>query len=269
MPRHADAAPVPAAPAELPPLPTFLVIGAQKCATRWLRDNLGAHPDVFTVTAELSQFNSEARWSLGLDFYRSQFDGWAGEPVVGESTPGYLMWWHGPAEVAARIDESLPDVRLIAVLREPVARAQSAVVHHIRAERLRPSTRLPDYVRATDAASDRLGIVSGGWYASSLEPFVERFGDRLLVVLHDDVRDAPAEVFARAAAHVGAAPGFVPDELEVVRNSSAQAIDAGRTAAAAAPLDEGARAAVARLFDEETSRLEAIVERDLSAWRSG
>ena len=34
-----------------PPLPTFLIIGAQKSATRWLRLNLGLHPDVFTAAA--------------------------------------------------------------------------------------------------------------------------------------------------------------------------------------------------------------------------
>lgn len=261
--------PLAPAPADLPPLPTFLVIGAQKSATRWLRDNLGAHPDVFAARAELSQFDHEARWSLGLDFYRSQFAGWSGEPVVGESTPGYLMWWNRPAEVAPRIDASLPGVRLIAVLREPVSRAQSALVHHIRAERLRPGLRLPEYVATTDARTDRLGIVSGGWYASSLEPYLERFGDRLLVVLHDDVRDAPAAVYARAAAHVGADPAFVPDELEVVRNSQAQAKDAEQTDAAAAPLAPDERAAVAAQFAAETSRLEALIGRDLSAWAGG
>ena len=34
-----------------PPLPTFLIIGAQKSATRWLRLNLGLHPAVFTAVA--------------------------------------------------------------------------------------------------------------------------------------------------------------------------------------------------------------------------
>jgi hypothetical protein len=245
------------------------VIGAQKSATRWLRDNLGAHPDVFTARAELSQFDHEARWSLGLDFYRSQFAGWAGEPVVGESTPGYLMWWNRPAEVAERIDASLPGVRLIAVLREPVSRAQSALVHHIRAERLRPGVRLPEYVAATDPRTDRLGIVSGGWYASSLEPYLERFGDRLLVVLHDDVRDTPGAVYERAATHVGADPAFVPDDLEVVRNSRAQAKDSERTDAAAAPLDPGGREEVLAQFTAENARLEALIDRDLSAWSGG
>ena len=91
-------------PRELPPLPTFLIIGAQKSATRWLRDNLGSHPEIFTAPTEVGFFHLPRRYrELGVDWYRSKFDGWAGEPIVGESTPGYMMLWNHPHEVAARI----------------------------------------------------------------------------------------------------------------------------------------------------------------------
>ena len=32
-----------------------------------------------------------------------------------------------------------------------------------------------------------LGLVTGGWYAASLAPYVDLFGDQLLVFLHDDI----------------------------------------------------------------------------------
>ena len=38
------------------PLPTFVVIGAQKAGTHWMRDNLGAHPDVYVPERELKYF---------------------------------------------------------------------------------------------------------------------------------------------------------------------------------------------------------------------
>ena len=43
------------------PLPTFLIIGADKSATRWLRVNLNEHPDVFAPPGELGFFNSADR----------------------------------------------------------------------------------------------------------------------------------------------------------------------------------------------------------------
>ena len=142
-----------------PPLPTFLIIGAQKSATRWLRLNLGLHPSVFTASRELEFFNNRERYQdLGTSWYRDQFEGWAGEAIVGEATPGYMFWRHHPEVVAERIQETLPDVRLIATLRNPIDRAQSAMVHHIEGGTLPPDSVLIDLVRATPPERDRLGM---------------------------------------------------------------------------------------------------------------
>ena len=37
-------------------------------------------------------------------------------------------------------------------------------------------------VEETPPERDKLGLVSGGWYAESLEPYLETFGDNLLVL---------------------------------------------------------------------------------------
>lgn len=250
---------------QLPPLPTFLIIGAQKSATRWLRHNLGQQPDIFAAPAEISWFNDDRRYALGPDFYRAQYRGWAGEPISGESTPGYLMWRHDPEVVAERIGEVVPDVALLAVLRNPIDRAQSALRHHIDSEAIPASTDLLTYARTRDPATDRLGIVSGGWYAASLQPFADRFGDQLLVLLHDDIAtDAPA-VYDRARRHIGGAEGFVPADLAVVRNSNQRPIGArGLRTDADLSLDE--RAAVYDLYRDDLARLEDLLGRDLSIW---
>ena len=44
----------------LPEKPTFIIIGAHRCATRWLRINLGHHPDVFTLPHEADYFSNKA-----------------------------------------------------------------------------------------------------------------------------------------------------------------------------------------------------------------
>jgi hypothetical protein len=83
------------------PLPAFIIIGAQKSGTRWLRINLGKHPEVYAAPTETQFFHSPARVEmLGLDWYRAQFSGWAGESILGEATPGYMMWRHRPRRVA-------------------------------------------------------------------------------------------------------------------------------------------------------------------------
>src|SRR4029078_2877435 len=204
------------------PLPTFVIIGAQKSATRWLRLNLGLHPDVFTAGREIEFFNSERFRDLGTDWYREQFEGWDGETIVGEATPGYMFWRHRPAVVSERIEEALPDARLIATLRNPIDRAQSAMVHHIEGGSLPRDSVLVDLVKQTPPERDHLGIIAGGWYAASLEPYRERFGDHLLILLHADTDDDPRGAYDMALVHVGAAPDFVPAELERVRFSYQQ-----------------------------------------------
>jgi hypothetical protein len=247
-----------------PPLPTFLIIGAQKSATRWLRLNLGLHPDVFAASRELEFFNSKQHYeSDGVPWYRAQFDAWTGEPNVGEATPGYMFWRHHPEVMAERIDTTLPGVRLIAVLRNPIDRAESALVHHIAFKTLPEGTGLLDHVRATPPERDQLGIIVGGWYAASLAPFQARFGDRLLVTLHDDVDDDPRGVYDLALRHIGATDDFVPAELDRVRFSNQQG-QAGALTEGELTLDE--RTELYTYFADDIARLETMLGRDLSIW---
>lgn len=246
------------------PLPTFLIIGAQKSATRWLRINLGEHPEIFTAPAEVHYWNNTNRVrKLGLDWYREQFADWRGERVVGEATPGYMIWRHHPAEVARRIKRHLPETRLLAILRNPLDRANSAMLHHIRRGRLDPSSRLIDVVRErTPPEKDRFCLVSGGWYAASLAPFAKHFGEQLLVLLHDELLDAPDEVYRRALQHVGAEDDFVPSSLCEVRFSGSTGEGARRSA-----MTPEERVELWGYFRDDVARLEKLLGRDLSGWR--
>ncbi len=192
------------------PLPTFLIIGAQKSATRWLRINLGEHPQVFTADTESHFFSRDRFFRQGLDWYRAHFGDWDGEPIVGEATPGYMIWRNNPAKMAARVDESLPGVKLLALLRNPVDRAYSAFIHHMWRGRISTETDLLERVRGVAPEHDRQGLVAGGWYAASLAPYFERFGERLQVFLHDDALADSKHLYGRALEHIGASPGFVP-----------------------------------------------------------
>lgn len=246
-----------------PALPTFIVIGAQKSATRWLRINLGEHPDVFTASSEVSFWNNGHRVkNLGLDWYREQFRGANGEPIIGEATPGYMIWRHHPDEVARRIKEGLPETRLIAILRNPIDRANSAMLHHIRRDRIPRHSRLVEVLRErTPPEKDRFCLVTGGWYGASLEPFVEHFGDQLLVLLHDDALDDPAGVYEAALRHVGASGGYFPRDLAQVRFSNRRGMLAQRY-----ELTPEERVELWEHFRADVTHLEGMLGLDLSRW---
>ena len=248
------------------PLPTFLIIGAQKCATRWLRFNLGLHPDVYTAPTELSFFNNGPRIkNYGVRWYREQFEGWAGEPVVGEATPGYMFWKHHPDRCSKRIRKVLPDARLIAMLRNPIDRAQSAMLHHIASSGLPRDSDLLELVARTTPERDRLGLITGGWYAASLEPYWEAFGDQLLVLFQEDIDDDPQALYRRAADHIGATRAFVPPDLEEVRFSYRQRPGIDRDGIS--PLTIEQRCRLYEYFADDVAKLEKMIGRDLSAWK--
>jgi len=268
----------------LPPPPHFLVIGAQKAGTRWLRLNLGEHPDVFTPDFEPNYFHPGKPFEEDLDSYRARFEGWNGEPITGEATPHYMVWgrqyphFEGPdvppggrpAVVASMIEQQLPDVRLFAVLRDPCERAYSAFLHHIKQGRVDPNADLLEYLRSHPPGKDPLGLISVGWYAASLAPYLERFGDQLSVFLNEDISEQPLTVYRQALDHIGADRSFTPPELGKVRFStelpeeSRHRLADGRHRG----LTAQERAFLLDHFTADIDRLEKMLGRDLSGWRS-
>lgn len=203
------------------PLPTFLLLGAPRAGTTSVHRWFGSHPDVCMSRPKETQFFS-LHHHRGVDAYRACFAHHAGEPVVGESTPMYLALPHVPARIAAL----LPDVSLLAILREPVAQAISSwwmlrrmgaerrsFEQAVRQEMTRPPLGADEseaYWRAVLAASERGRPVDDvrylmiGHYAASLRRYLEHFDrDQLTVLLYDDLREDPAGSLRRIAHAVG------------------------------------------------------------------
>lgn len=107
--------------------PTFLVLGAAKSGTTSLCDRIAQHPNVFFSTPKEPVF-FELEYDLGLEYYwKRYFKDWAGQDAVGEGRVYNLYLPYVPA----RIRESIPDARLIVILRNPVDRAYSHWWHRV------------------------------------------------------------------------------------------------------------------------------------------
>jgi len=252
---------------ELPPLPDFIVIGAQKAGTHWIRENLLAHPDVYLPTTEL-EFFSQPEWILrhGADGYRRLFLGWDGEAVVGEATPGYLVQQHDPERMATDMANLVPGVRPVAILRDPVERARSALAHHRRRglAKVPAEGDLATVLRTfVPPRRDRHGLIATGCYAARLRPYLDIFGDRLLVLLNDDLQADPARVYDDLLVHIGLPPGFRPPSLR------ARVFSYDGATYGVPPLTPEERDEVFRYFAADVAELEVLLGRDLSAWREG
>lgn len=102
-------------------IPNFLIVGAMKGGTSSLASELKSHPDIFLPDRELHFFNVEKNYQRGTDYYLSLFGGKNREYAVGEKTPTYS---YVPI-VPRRIARFNPEMKLIWIFRDPVARAYS------------------------------------------------------------------------------------------------------------------------------------------------
>ena len=110
-------------------LPDFLVIGVVRSGTTSLYHNLDQHPNIVkSAYDELGYFDSN--FHLGLNWYRSMFPTKFhkkkiikkyGKFLTYDVTPFYIY----NEMVPKRIHNVLPNIKLIAVLRNPVDRAYS------------------------------------------------------------------------------------------------------------------------------------------------
>jgi hypothetical protein len=209
------------------PRPDFLVIGAPKAGTTALHAALAQHPDVFVSDPKEPKYwlcdgapppawsgpgdkHSQQEWIWRADRYFPLFEPAADHQVRGESTPFYL-WSRGAHR---RIAEDLPEVRLVAVVRDPIDRAYSNWMH-LWSDGLEPES---DFVTAFGQEAER---VRAGWapfwrygelgrYGEQLE-HLHRYVDpaRILVVRYRDLVDEPGPTVDRVSRFLGIREGLV------------------------------------------------------------
>ena len=209
------------------PQPDFLLIGAPKAGTTALHAALAQHPEVFVSDPKEPKFwlcdaappphwcgpgdkHSQQEWIWRPDEYADLFRAALPEQVRGESTPFYL-WSRGAHR---RIAEALPDVRLVAVVRDPIDRAYSNWMH-LWSDGLE---REPDFEQALSREAER---VSAGWapfwryrelgmYGEQLAHlFTYVDPQRVLVLRYREVVDEPAATFDRVCSFLGITEGIV------------------------------------------------------------
>jgi hypothetical protein len=118
-------------------LPSFILVGAQRAGTTSLFRALVSHPLIYSANFHKGVNYFDVNYARDFAWYRGHFPTTAGlrkrsrdiagEPVTFEAS-GYYMF-HPCA--AQRLARHLPEVRILAMLRDPVERAYSAHKHEL------------------------------------------------------------------------------------------------------------------------------------------
>jgi hypothetical protein len=269
-------------------IPTFLIIGAMRSGTTSVARQLGQHPEVFIAPQKEVHF-FDLNWERGMGWYERQFQSANGEPAVGEASPSYLH----DARAIERIAKTLPEARLIALLRDPVSRAYSHYWHN--RARGREDLSFEEAIAAEPDRISGLGWDTGrkfaylgrGRYATQLQRVDDHF-DRsaLRVLLFEEYRADPASVLADLFRFAGVDPSFTPPDPAAALNGfvtfrSVHVRNATRrlppllrdgigrlnvTRGSYPPMDPETRAMLKERFAEDNARLAARLGRSLEVW---
>lgn len=202
------------------PLPHFLVIGAQKGGTSTLYASLSNHPEIAEAQKKELHF-FDRHYADGIESYRRQFPTLERGQITGEATPYYIFHPLAPERIA----QALPDVKLIAVLRNPVERAFSQYHSEIR----KGFEDLPTFEEAIAAEAGRLAgerekvvadptyeshslshhsYLARGMYADQFERWFEHFSrEQFLILRSEDLASRPKKVLRRCEKFLGITSG--------------------------------------------------------------
>jgi hypothetical protein len=204
-------------------LPDFIIIGAGRCGTTSLYYDICEHPCVLKAAYdELGFFDDN--YHLGLNWYRSlfptsfkknQIKTQTGFAITGEDTPSYIRrpW------TATRILSSLPKIKLVVILRNPVDRTYSHYHLGIRSGNEKHSFEIvikndmefledkkheknnkSEYFESTVEKS----YLARGFYAEQLQIWMNKFPrEQLLIISTEDLAEEPHDTLTNVFSFLG------------------------------------------------------------------
>ncbi len=190
-------------------LPNFIIIGAGKCGTTSMHGYLNQHPQIYLCPQKETYFfvpeptRSKLKpWGAitDIDNYSNLFKEASVDCIVGEISTTYYQYY----ESAKLIHQTLPQSKIIAILRNPANRAFSDYQMHYR-----KGNEKQDF-HALLSPDNR--FVKPGFYHSELIPFFELFDrQKIKIFLFEDLIDNSQKMMADLFDFIEVDSNFVPD----------------------------------------------------------
>jgi hypothetical protein len=276
-------------------LPDFLLIGAQRSGTSILHRVLSAHDEVYLPTSRKEVHFFDTYYYRGVHWYERYFPESSravAYSAIGEATPDYL----GHPDAPNRIYATVPECRLIAILRNPIDRLYSWYGYCRRNRNMQSS--LAEFISADRTALEY------GFYYKHLKRYLALYPRSMLfVVIYEEFVEFPNLSLNRLASFLNLRYGFLSETVLLRERINSSSIPRFPAAFAAArrfggillrhdvnwpvrvlkqagvpkwfgarpppPVDDEARAYLASSYSGDVECLSDLLERDLRVWWRG
>lgn len=293
-------------------LPNFILIGAAKCGTTSLCHYLDQHPQIYMSPEKEPRFfapefytecsngpvrKGSLRPRMDIAEYEALFDGVTNEKALGEASTEYIFFPEAPA----RIKNMLPDVKLIAILRDPCDRAFSAYCYQ-----LRDGVESTTFEEALESEERRIHehwrpgwlYKKAGFYFEQLHKYYEIFEpEQLKIYLYEDLAQQPLKVLRDICIFLDVDPNFTPDLSRKNVSAVPQNLFLNKLLSSQSPVSfmkpylpgslksplrqlkmqnrvskpnipSSCRKQLIEIYREDILKLQDLIRRDLSSWMS-
>ncbi len=196
--------------------PRLIIIGAQKSGTTSLAEALARHPDIGLGQEKEPDFYTR-NWDSGIEWYEALYAD-STEAWKIDASISYSAGFTNPSSkqkypVAERIHATVPDAKIIYILRDPVSRAYSSYWHAVRL-----GLEEKDLEEACDDASP---YIRQSKYANQLEPYLKVFARGSILILDfAEFKRNELSVLRQVAAFIGVSETeFASEQANIVRNA--------------------------------------------------
>jgi hypothetical protein len=164
--------------------PNFFIVGAQKSGTTSMYNYLRLHPKIFLSPIKEPAYFSKFRGSVPFktksptkEQYLELFQNANDKPIIGEVSTPYLF----DQDSASSIYKTIPDAKIIIILRDPIERAYSRYLEN------RWDSNLPSFGEEIRKGIDVLNkqyldpadnILFCGLYYKQVKRYIETFGEK-------------------------------------------------------------------------------------------
>jgi len=187
----------------------FACVGPQRTGTTWLYEMLRQHPELCLPGVVKETMFFDEYFERGTDWYAQYFDHAQPGQLCGEVAPTYF---DDPA-VPKRIRGTTPDCIILITLRNPIERAWSLFLHHLRKGRVSN--------HFWEAAETFPRIVDGGRYARHIPRWQSIFGTEQVTLLFlEDIRLSPEETLHSVQSRLGIKKMSAPKDFSSPKNDS-------------------------------------------------
>jgi hypothetical protein len=189
--------------------PDFLIIGCMKSGTSQLTYFLSQHPNIGCFYDEVHFFDNN--FDQGREWYQRHLPEKSEKVfVTGEDSPSYIC----NERVPSRVFSMYPNIKLIAILRNPVDRTYSHYQMRVRRHHEPVSFEEALAIEEKGTASDIKGRVPPDYpyletsmYVKHLERWFSFFPrDQMFIIFSDELKNRPLDTLNRVCAFLGVPP---------------------------------------------------------------